>query len=387
MAYDEDLSFIYRNPTKIVFGNNAVGEASMEVDELGCSKAFVVTDPGVVEVGLAERVVKALGSRYVGIYDGCCQDSGHHIVDEAAGLAKEAGADCLVSVGGGSVIDTAKAMAIVVKSGGSICDYTGFQMLNEPQTPQVAIPTTAGTGAEATNVAVIKDWKRNQKQLLGSNFITPNTAILDPALTVGLPPGLTATTGMDAMTHAVEAIVDIPRTPIADAMGLHAIRLINQYLPTCIENGSDLLARGQQLIAATMAGISFANSQVGMVHAIAHTLGGLFEIPHGLGNSIMLPHVILFNREEAGDGYKTIAQAIGIDTKGMSDIEAGEALADAMWEFTKKLGIPQKLSEVGVPEDRLEEAAEMAISDGGIVYNIRTVFESSEILEIMKKAM
>ncbi len=386
MAYDRDLAFVYRNPTKIIFGENTVKETGIEVSELNCSKAFLLADIGVCEAGLAEQVEKALGKKLVGTYDACIQDSGFHIVDEAAAKAREAGADCLVSVGGGSVIDTAKGVAILLKSGGQLHDYMGFQMLSEPQAPHIAIPTTAGTGAEATNVAVVKDWDRNQKQLIGSNYIFPDTAILDPFLTAGLPPMLTATTGMDAMTHAVEAIVDIPANPIADAMGLHAIRLIFEYLPVCVEKGDDLFARGQQQIAATIAGVSFANSQVGVVHAIAHTLGGVFKVPHGLGNSIILPYSIMYNLDEVADRYALIAKGMGLEVEGKSDEEAAEMAANAIWDLTKKLGIPQKLSEVGVPEDGLEEVADVAISDGAIVYNAKPIFETSEILDILKKA-
>ena len=386
MAYDRDLSFIYFNPPKIVYGENTVNDMGIEVGELGCSKAFVITDPGVVAAGLTVRVVKALGGKHVGTYDEVLQDSGHHIINQAAEAVKKSGADCIVSIGGGSVIDTAKAVCILLKSGGQIEDYTGFQMLSEPQAPHIAIPTTAGTGSEVTNCAVVKDWDRNQKQLLGSDYIIPNTAVLDPTLTTGLPPMLTATTGMDAMSHAVEAIHTMNREPIMDALGLHAVGLIMENLPKCVEDGSDLVARGQQLVASTIAGMAFGGSKVGMAHAIAHSLGGLFKVPHGLANSIILPHVIMFNLDECADIYAMIAQAMGTDTKGLSDMEAGEAAGNALWDLTKKLGIPQKLSEAGVPEDGLEAVADMSMSDGAIVYNPKMVFDSEVVLDILKKA-
>lgn len=386
MAYDQDLAFTYLSPAKVVYGENTVKEVGIEVSELGCEKAFVVTDPGVVEAGLTERVVKALGNKYAGTYDEVIQDSGHHIINQAAEAARKSGADCLVSVGGGSVIDTAKGIAILLKSGGQIGDYNGFQMLSEPQAPHVAIPTTAGTGSEVTDVAVIKDWDRNQKQLLGSDYIIPNTAILDPTLTTGLPPMLTATTGMDAMSHAVEAIHTMLHEPIMDALGLHAVGLIMENLPKCVEDGGNLVARGQQLIASTIAGMAFGGYKVGLAHAIAHSLGGLFEVPHGLANSIILPHVIMYNLDECPDVYAMIARAIGTDTKGMTDMEAGEAASKALWGLTKKLGVPQKLSEAGVPEDGLEAVADMSMSDGAIVNNPKMVLDSADVLDILKKA-
>ncbi len=386
MAYDRDLSFIYRNPTKIIFGEDAVGEVGLEVGELGCSKAFVVTDPGIVGAGLAEKVVKALGNKYAGTFDQCIQDCGLHIINEAAEVAKGTDADCLVSVGGGSTIDTAKGMAILLKEGGQIEDYSGLQLLDRPQTPHVVIPTTTGTGSEVTYAFVVKDWNKNQKLIYADTYVTPNTAILDPKMVAGLPPNLTATTGMDAFTHSVEAIHALQAEPISDGMGMHAIRLLMEYLPACVEKGDDLLARGQTQIAATIAGVAFSNAQIGMVHALAHTLGGLFKVPHGLANSILLPHVMLYNMDECADRYVLVAQAMGIDTRGMSDEEAARAAVDGIWELTRKLGVPQKVSEVGVPESGLEEAAEMAMYDGSIVYNPKLIYEPAQILEVYKNA-
>lgn len=386
MAYDRDLSFIYRNPTKLVFGENSANDTGIEVAELGCSKAFIVTDPGVVEVGLVERVQKALGNKYVGVYDQCIQDSGIQEINQAAQVARDAGADCLVSVGGGSVIDTAKGMAIILKEGGKLEDYAGFQLLNRPQTPHVVIPTTSGTGSEATMTAVVKDWDKKQKQLFSSTFIIPSIGILDPTIVEGLPPMLTATTGMDAFTHAVEAIHTLQASPMADAMALQAIRLTYEYLPRCVEDGSDLLARGQQQCAATMAGVAFDNAQVGLPHAMAHSLGGLFKVPHGLANSIVLPHAMRFNIEECPDRYRLVAEAMRLDIKGMNDTEASEAAIDAITEFTRKMGIPQKLRDVGVPEEGLKDVAELCMYDGCIVYNPTLIYESDQVLEVYKKA-
>lgn len=386
MAYDRDLAFVYRQPTRIVFGEKTVNDTGIEVAELGCSRAFIVTDPGVVEAGLVERVQKALGAKFVGMYDKCIQDTGIHVINEAAAVAKEAGTDCLVSVGGGSTIDTAKGMAILLKEGGKLEDYSGFQLLSRPQTPHVVVPTTAGTGSEATMTAVVKDWDKHQKYLFSDNNIIPNVGILDPTIVEGLPPGLTATTGMDAFTHGIEAIHTIQASPIADAMALQAIRLIYEYLPVCVEDGSDLFARGQQQCAATMAGIAFDNAQVGMPHALAHSLGGIFKVPHGLGNSIVLPHCMRFNLEECADRYALIARVMGLDVAGMSETEAATAAIEAVAEFTSRIGVPQKLRDVGVPEEGLVEVAELAMGDGCVVYNPALIFESDQLLGVLKEA-
>ena len=387
MAYDKDLSFIYKNYTRLVFGINSVKDVGAEVDQLKCSKALIVTDKGVIEAGLAEKVEKALGARYVGTFDGVPQDSGYHIVNDAAEIAREKGADCLVSVGGGSVIDTAKGMAIIVSEGGNLQDYQGFQMLTHPITPHIVIPTTAGTGSEVTYAFVIKDWEKNQKLLYGDDYLMPNTGILDPAMTATMPAMITATTGMDALTHAIEAIHALQAEPISDTMAYGAIRLIVQYLPICVENGDDLVARGQQQIAATMAGVAFSNAQVGMVHAMAHCAGARYGVPHGMANSILLPHVMRYNMDEAADRYALVAEAMGVKEKGMSDEEATEAAVEAIFALTKRMGVPQKLSEVGVVEEGLIEAAEMALCDGAIVYNPKMIFETDQVMEVYKQAL
>jgi aldehyde dehydrogenase (NAD+) len=386
LAYDRDLSFIYYNPTKVVFGENSVREVALEIDALGGSRAVVVTDRGVVEAGLAGKVEEALGRKHAATYDRVIQDSGYHIVNEGAEFARDAGADIIVSVGGGSVIDTAKGMSILLKEGGRMEDYSGFQMLSRPQTPHIAVPTTAGTGSEVTYAAVIKNWETNEKMLFCDYHIIPNVAILDPLLTAGLPPVLTASTGMDALTHAIEALHALQREPIADAMALHAIRLISEYLPRCVEQGNDLVARGQQQIAALMGGVAFGNAQIGLVHAMAHSVGALFKVPHGLANSILLPHVMLFNLESCADRYALVAQAMGLDTRKLSDEEAARAAADAIWELTRRMGLPQRLREAGVMEEGLAAAADLSLSDGSIVYNPRPVFEVEEVLAIYREA-
>ncbi len=386
MAYDTDLSFIYKNPTRVVFGVNSLRDLSSEVGELKCSKAFLVTDKGLVEAGLAEKVEKALGNKHVGTFDECPQDSGVHIVNQAAELAREKGADILVSLGGGSVIDTAKGMAILLKEGGKLEDHYGLQLFTRPQTPHIAIPTTAGTGSEVTWAYVVKDWDKNQKILCGDDNIIPNTAILDPVLTQGLPPRITAFTGMDALTHAIEAIHAMEAEPITDIMAYGAIRLIMQYLPVCVENGDDLLARGQMQIAATTAGVAFSNAQIGLVHATAHSVGALYKVPHGLANSILLPHCMAYNMDECADRYALVAEAMGVKEKGMSDEEATLAAIEAASELAKKIGLPQKLSEVGVEESGLEEVAELSLSDGAIVYNPKMIFEAEQVMEVLKKA-
>lgn len=265
-------------------------------------------------------------------------------------------------------------------------DYSGFQLLSRPQTPHIAVPTTAGTGSEVTYAAVVKDWENNEKILFCDNHIIPRVAILDPLLTAGLPPPLTASTGIDALTHAIEALHALQAEPIADAMALQAIRLITAYLPRCVANGDDLFARGQQQIAALMAGVAFSNAQLGLVHAMAHSLGALFNVPHGLANSLLLPHVMLYNLESCAERYLLVAEAMGLATAGLDEEGAARLAVNAVQELTRKIGLPQRLREAGVPEEGLAEAAELSLSDGSIIYNPRPVFEADEVLALFREA-
>jgi alcohol dehydrogenase class IV len=387
MPNDTSLNFVFWNPTKIVFGENTALDVAIEAENLQCKKVLIVTDKDLAKnTNIPEKIRKALGSLCVGIFSDVEPDSGLHIVNQGAKLGKELAADCLVSVGGGSAIDTAKGMAILLKEGGKLQDYAGFQVLSRPQTPHIVIPTTAGTGSEVTYVAVIKDHDQGRKLLFGDYNILPNVAILDPKMTEGLPPGLTAATGMDAMCHAIEAIHSLQREPVADGMALHAIRLIKEFLPRAVKDGRDMTARGQMLIAANMAGAAFSNAQVGMVHALAHTVGAKFKVHHGLANSILLPPCLRYNADACGDVYLNILSAMGINIERVSQDEAGYVLADTITDFTKKLGLPQRLREAGVPQEGLMECSEIALSDGAIVYNPKFISDSAEVLKVYQQA-
>jgi alcohol dehydrogenase class IV len=387
MPYDASLNFIFWCPTKLVFGEKTALDITMEVENLGCKRALIVTDRDLAKnTDLPERIKKALGKLSVGVFSDVEADSGLHIVNHGAKVGKELGADCLVSVGGGSAIDTAKGISILLKEGGKLQDYAGFQVLTRPQTPHIVIPTTAGTGSEVTYIAVIKDHEAGRKLLFGDYHILPNVAILDPKMIEGLPPKLTAATGMDAMSHAIEAMHSLQREPVADGMALHAIRLIKEFLPMAVENGKDMVARGQMLIAANMAGAAFSNAQVGIVHALAHTIGAKFRVHHGLANSILLPACVRYNADACGDIYRDILSAMGVNIERVSPDEAGDVLAEKLAEFTKKLGLPQRLREAGVPQEGLSECSEIALSDGAIVYNPKFISDSEEVLKVYQQA-
>ena len=385
MSYEADLSFNYFGPTKVVFGTGSISELPMEIATLG-KKAFLVTDQGIMETGLVDLVTDRMGDLLTGVYSDVPQDSGMEVVDKGAEAALKAGADVLVSLGGGSVIDTAKGMSIVMKEGGSLRDFQGMQMLTRQQTPHIVVPTTAGTGSEVTSAAVVMDQEQGQKVLIFEYFNTPRVAILDPRMTEKLPASLTATTGMDAMTHAVESYVSQQRNPISDAAALHAIKLITEYLPLSVENGFDLAARGQMQVAALLAGWAFSNAMVGLVHAMAHSLGAVCGIAHGLANGLLLPHVMKYNLAEVPELLADIARAMGADTAGMDALDAGQAAVNEMQAFSKKIGLSQRLRDLGVDVDTLKECSELSMSDGSIIYNPKIIMEAEEVFAVYEEA-
>ena len=387
MAYESDLSFNYLGPTKIVFGVDSSKDVEIEMSTLGGTKAVVVTDEGIIKAGLVDHITKALGNKCVGVFSDIPQDTGVEVVDKGAAFAKKNGANIVISVGGGSVIDTAKGMCMLITEGGTLRDFNGIQLLTRPQVPHIVIPTTAGTGSEVTNAAVILDKEMGQKRLIVENFNIPRLGILDPKMTAKLPKLLTAGTGMDAMTHAVEALHALPHEPITDGLAMHAIRLLYRYLPSCVENGNDLVARGQVQIAATMAGWAFSIAGIGIVHAMAHSIGAIAHVPHGYANGMLLAECMEFNLESCPDAYAMVAESFGVRERGMDDLDAASAAVRALKEFTKKIGHPQRLSEFKVNEKDIARAAELSLGDGCILNNPRMVFDASEVLEIFKKVL
>lgn len=385
MSYEADLNFNYFGPTKVVFGTGSIAELPMEIAALG-KKAFLVTDQGIRETGLVDLVTDRMGDLLAGVYSDVPQDSGMEVVDKGAEAALAAGADVLVSLGGGSVIDTAKGMCIVMKEGGSFRDFQGMQLLARLQIPHIVVPTTAGTGSEVTSGAVVMDREQGQKVIIFEYFNTPRVALLDPRMTAKLPPSLTATTGMDAMTHAVESYVSQQRNPISDAVALHAIKLIAEYLPVCVDNGSDLAARGQMQVAALLAGWAFSNAMVGLVHAMAHSLGAVCGIAHGLANGLLLPHVMKYNLEEVPELLADVARAMGADTAGMDSLNAGQAAVDEMKALSKRIGLSQRLRDLGVAVDTLKECSELSLSDGSIIYNPKIVMDAEEVFAVYEEA-
>jgi alcohol dehydrogenase len=383
----------FHHPTKVIYGEGLAIDFSHEVEELNAKRYFVVSDQVLNNLGLVQDVTEGLtqaGFAVTGKFLDVPQDASVEAIENISRQATESGAEGLIAIGGGSVIDAAKAANFVFSEGGDLIeDYSGASTLARPLKPFIAIPTTAGTGSECTLVAVVYDVENKTKLCFSDKFLLPDLAVLDPVMTRSLPPGLTASTGMDALTHAVESYVGVDTSPHSEALAVSAIELIFNNLVRVTENGDDLEARGAMLIAANMAGISFSHSMVGCVHSMSHATGGIARVPHGVANAILLPHGMEYNFEVCKEKYARLAPVMGEDVSGLSVDEAARKAIKAVRNLIRRLNaldaIPARLKDAGVPEESLSLIAEAAVEDGTTVYNPREVV-ADDILAHLKNA-
>ena len=390
-----DPFFVFLHRPKIMYSPGLRAEVGYEMGVLGGTKAVIFTDKGIVKAGVCDMVadeVKKSDLKLVGIFDGIVQDARIDIINEGTKFYKKNGADCMIVIGGGSVMDTAKAVNIMVGQGHDdfkpLADQAALFEGAKLLPPHIAFPTTAGTGSEVTFAMVVLDTEAHTKLSVAHPYANCDLAMLDPELMVKLPPKVTAFTGMDALTHAVEGATATSAEPIADGLNLHAIRMIFKFLPLAVKEPENVDARGGMLIASCMAGMGFGNSMTGAVHATAHALGGVYGIPHGLANAIMLPLVMEYNVEAVPERFKMVADAMGINVSGMDAVEAGKKAVQAVKDLKKEIGLTDTLKSLGVPEDRgkLQPLAETAMGDSQIGYNPNPV-EETNVLDLYMKAM
>jgi acyl-CoA reductase-like NAD-dependent aldehyde dehydrogenase/alcohol dehydrogenase class IV len=386
LSYPRTTGFAWTGPTKLTIGAGRAAAVADEVKKLGGTRVLLISDPGVEKAGLLESVKGALGSMLRATFTDVPQDSGLETVDAATLAGRAAGVDAVVSVGGGSVIDTAKATAICLGEGGKAVDHLGLYMVRRAPLPHVVLPTTAGTGSEVTNTAVIRHSELRRKVYFLDDKIIPGAAILDPLLTLGLPRGLTASTGMDALTHAIESVVSKQANPISEGLALQAIRMIAEHLPVCIERPTDLEARVQMQMASSMAGWAFSVAGVGLVHGMSHAVGARCGVPHGTGNGILLPHVMRYNVGAAGPKLALVARALG-HAEGADESRLASGAADAVAALLLRVGHPTQLSKVGVTAGDLDECAGLALTDGATMTNPRGVSSVHEIVAVYREAL
>ncbi|MBI4704438.1 MAG: iron-containing alcohol dehydrogenase [Deltaproteobacteria bacterium] len=380
-------------PVKILSGNQALSNLPYEMGLLGATKALLVTDKGDVAAGLVGRVKAAFAgsaASIAAVFDETPVDSSDKVVARVARLYRDAGCDCLVAVGGGSCLDTAKGANVVLTEGTEdLLAFQGAERTTKPTKPFVAIPTTAGTGSEVTSAAVITNVDKGIKMAITSYRIYPHVAILDPKMTLSVPPRLTAATGMDAMTHAVEAFYCLQKNPVSDAFAVAAIRLVLDNLVRSVEDGANEQARLGMANAALLAGISFSNSMVGLVHSLAHAAGGVAHVPHGVANAIFLPWGVEYNIGKCADVIAELGPVMGVGAASASAEERARAVVGALRGLTGRLyeicGLPLALKDTGVKPEQLEAIARAAINDGTLAMNPAEV-SYEDALAVLRKA-
>lgn len=346
-------------PRKICFGVGALDTLGDEATKLAAKRALIVTDPGVYQAGLTDPVKEQLSKARlsVDIFAKAEPEPTFPRLNAAAEQLRKESYDLLVGVGGGSSVDTAKGLSVLLAHGGKGQDYGGIDKVPGPGIPIFTIPTTAGTGSEVTNIAIFTDVDKGVKIGIVSPYLLARLALVDPTLTYRCPPKVTAASGIDALIHAIECYTGNKANTFTDALALEAMRVIVGNLRTVVENGSDKEARNHMAEGALLAGIAFGNSGVAAVHALAYPLGSRFHVPHGVANGLLLPYVMECNLSANLPKYATIAKMLGADTEGLSLQEAAEKGVEAAKALAADIGIPLHLRDLGVPKKALEEMA------------------------------
>ncbi|SFT92766.1 alcohol dehydrogenase [Kosakonia arachidis] len=381
------MSTYYFLPTRNVFGEGSVQEAGTLARTLNVKKILIVTDAFLAKNGMADNVAKIYREAGIDVHIFGGAEPNPTDKNVAAGIESYREHECngIVSLGGGSSHDCAKGIGLVAANGGNIRDYEGVDKSSNDMIPLMAINTTAGTASEITRFCIITDTERKVKMAIVDWRVTPQISINDPVLMVGMPPSLTAATGMDALTHAIEAYVSTMANPLTDAAALQAIKMITQYLPKAVANGEYMTARDNMAYAQYLAGIAFNNASLGYVHAMAHQLGGFYNLPHGVCNAILLPYVESFNLIGNLNRFRDIAEAMGEKVAGLSTDEAAEKAIAAIRRLSKQVGIPADLKSLGVKPEDFAIMAENAKKDVCQLTNPRKATKE-QVIELYRQA-
>lgn len=382
------MSVGYFIPSVNLFGAGCTAEVGEQAKLIGGKKALIVTDAFLAKNGMAEKIkdnLVAAGVQAV-IYGGAEPNPTDKNVHDGLDVWKKEGCDLLISLGGGSSHDCAKGVGFLAANGGVIKDFEGVNKSTKPFVPFIAINTTAGTASEMTRFCIITDSARHVKMAIVDWRCTATVSFNDPELMLGKPPALTAATGMDALTHAIEAYVSTAANPLTDSAALMCIQMVAQYLPKAVANGSDIDARDKMAYAQFLGGIAFNNAVLGYVHAMAHQLGGFYNLPHGVCNAILLPHVEQFNLIAKAERFKDIAIAMGCNVEGLSTVDAAQASIEAIKALSASVGIPKGLSALNVKEADFEVMATNAKLDACQATNPRLA-TLEEVIQIFKNAM
>jgi len=357
-------NFSVNQPTKIHFGLDSFKQLGEIITRLNGNNVFLVVDPELKKAGIITKISAVLKKNKIPytLYDKVTPEPGLKLADQGAKLAKKNKADCVVGIGGGSALDIAKAISILLTNGGQAEDYLGLDRIKLPGVPKIMIPTTAGTGAEVTFTAVFINEKTNSKGGMNGDPLYPDAAILDPGLTLSLPPNVTAATGIDAFTHALEAFVSTQAHTISDMYAIEAMALISDNLGTAYANGTNIEARSAMLMGSLLGGKALATAGVGLVHAMAYPLGGMFNTAHGLANAVLLPYVVEYNIIGNPEKYAAVAQIMGYETEGLPLREAAQLAVEAIHQLNADVGIPNSLEALDIPSNKIPEMAKIALT-------------------------
>ncbi|WP_273762514.1 L-threonine dehydrogenase [Aeromonas hydrophila] len=381
-------TFKFYIPAINLMGAGCLQEAAADIKGYGHRKALIVTDKILNQIGVVAKVAGLLAEHGIesAVFDETKPNPTMTNVEAGLAMLKANGCDCVISLGGGSPHDCAKGIALVAANGGSIKDYEGVDRSAKPQLPLIAINTTAGTASEMTRFCIITDEARHVKMAIVDKHVTPLMSVNDPELMLAKPAGLTAATGMDALTHAIEAYVSTIATPVTDASAIMAIQLIAKHLRTAVNHGDDLHAREQMAYAQFLAGMAFNNASLGYVHAMAHQLGGFYDLPHGVCNAVLLPHVQAYNAQVSAARLKDVARHMGVDVSAMNDEQGAAAAIAAIQQLARDVKIPAGLEQLGVKADDFKLLAENALKDACGFTNPKQA-SHAEIVAIFRAAM
>jgi len=381
-----NLNFVFSIPTLIVFGCNCVEELGKRVKSLEGSKALIVTDKGIVNSGILEKVENILLKDNIEfiIFDEVEPNPLDTTVERGVDIAIREKCNIVIGIGGGSSMDAAKAVAMrVTNREGTLLDYIGINRVKNNPLPIIAVPTTSGTASELTIFSVLTNSKDMTKISIGSDLLTPKIAICDPTLTISMPPNITATTGMDALTHAIESYVTTVATPVTKALALESIRLIANNLRRAVSRGEDLQARTNMLLASLLAGMAFRHTRLGIAHALAMPLGSWdIRLPHGLANALVLPYVMEFNLPGNLEGYAEIAIAMG-ESSGDTLRETALKSVKAVKELIRDIGLPKNLKSVGVKREDFDRISQEAMKSGNLAVNPR-ICKKEDLISILE---
>jgi len=375
----------FQGAGKILFGPGVSQRLSEEISSLGGGKVFVVMDRELGAVKAVREVLNLLemtGTSLV-LYDEIFPEPAPALADKGAAIATEEGCEVVVGIGGGSSLDVAKAVAVLVTNRGTAEEYIGLEKVERPGLPTIMIPTTAGTGSEVTFTAVFTMRERKRKGGINSRFMFPDVALLDPELTLSLPPGPTATTGVDALTHAIEAYTSLQANPMSDMVAENAIGRIGSNLRRAVKDGQDRQARSEMLLGSLLGGLALASAGVGACHALAYPLGAFFDIPHGLANAVLLPSIMAFNMEGAEEKYRRVGVLMEADDEERT---AGGSPVDIVRQLTGDVGIPSSLKDLNIPESAVADMAEMAMTVTRPLENNPRTVTVAEAREIYRTA-